>query len=142
MHWTLATTCVLIVWAMAAGPWRLGSIALAASWMIAQAWYCWSGESVPLLLYHLLDAVVIAAVLNWRGSWLDWIILALFPLEWWVYGQMTGTPQWWALWGLSSLQFVAAGPWPQVQRMWHTVSHGPLYPLDRRPSTRYDVNGT
>lgn len=136
MHWTLVTTCYLVAWAMAAGPWRLSSVALVASWMVGQAWFCATGDSTPVRLYLILDPLVIAATMHWRGSWLDWVVLALFPVEWWAYDRMSGVPQWWALWGLSSAQLLAAGPWPQVQRMFGSVSHGPLYRLDRDSISR------
>lgn len=111
MHWTLIVTCVLAIWATAAGPQRLGSVALAVSWCYAQLWYCWSGEAVPILLYWLLDMFVIGAVLLWRESRLDWFILALFPVEWWVYDNLLGAERWWTLWALSGMQLIAAGPW-------------------------------
>ena len=136
MHWTLVTTCYLVAWAIAAGPWRIGSIALVASWLVGQAWFCATGDALPIRVYLILDPLVIAAVLHWRGSWLDWVILAIFPLEWVAYDQPDVVRQWWTLWGLSSVQLLAAGPWPQIQRILSAVSHGPLYSIDQDRITR------
>lgn len=135
MHWTLAVTCVLVAWAIVAGPWRLGSVALAASWMIAQTWFYCTGEAVPVKLYYLLDVYSIAVLILWRTTWSDWLIVALYPVEWYVYENLAGVDQWWILWALSGVQLMLAGPWAQVQRTLHTVSHGPLRPgvaTDRR----------
>lgn len=126
MHWTLVTTCYLVAWAMAAGPWRLGSVALVAAWMVAQAWFCVTGEDTPVLLYYVLDVLVIAAVLHLRTSVLDWCVIALFPLEWWAYNALSGAERWWMLWALSSAQMILAGPWPWLQRGIESVSHGSL----------------
>lgn len=126
MHWTLVTTCCLVVWALAGGIWRPGSAALAASWMFGQLWYVLSGDSVPLGVYLLLDPLVVLAVVFWRASMLDWLIVAIFPLEWVIYFAMEGSEQWWLLFWCSSVQLLCAGPWPQLQKTLSSVSHGPL----------------
>jgi hypothetical protein len=125
MHWTLALIAYLVLWAMAGGLWRRGSLALAGAWAIGQAYWAITGNSIPIGLYWPLDLVVIAAFLHWRTSKLDWLIIALFPLEWAIYFAETGAGQWWALWALTCIQLALAGPWPWVQRAAETYTHGP-----------------
>lgn len=117
---------MLVAWSIGAGFWRPGSFVLALSWGIAQVHYVLTGDSVPLELYWLLDMATIAALLVWHSSRLDWLILAIFPAQWWTYDALGGVEQWWTLWALSSVQFILAGPWPGLQRADSHYSHGPL----------------
>lgn len=126
MHWTLVTMACLVAWALAGGLWRPGSLALAASWLLAQAWYAVSGESAPIWLYVLLDPLVLGASWLWRASWLDWIIIGIFPLEWVTYVLLEGTDQWWCLFFLAAAQMLCAGPWPKLQNTLSSVTHGPM----------------
>lgn len=125
MHWTLALIACLVLWAMVGGIWRTGSLALAGAWGVGQAVYIATGDSLPLWAYFGIDPIV-AAIIVWRyGSKLDAFILALFAPMWWAYFNETGREQWWILWEISCLQLFLAGPWPQLQRIIFSVSHGP-----------------
>lgn len=126
MHWTLLVTCCLVVWALGGAIWRPGSLALAASWIAAQYWYALSGDSVPVGLYLLLDPIVLLTVWFYRASWLDWVVIGVFPLQWLAYFVTEGTEQWWFLLCLAGAQLLCAGPWAQIQRASKSVSHGPL----------------
>lgn len=126
MHWTLAMIACFVAWAFVAAPWRKGSLVLAVSWMAGQAVYIATGEAVPIWLYAPLDVVVLASVLYWRTTWLDWIIAAIFPLQWWAYFNLEGAGQWWVLWALAAVQMLAAGPWPNIYRALYSFTHGPL----------------
>jgi len=125
MHWTLALTSCLVVWALAGGIWRKGSAALAAAWGIGQAIYIATGDSLPIRAYFFIDPIVFCIIVWYYGSKLDAAILALFALAWWAYFNLIGREQWWTLWEISCLQFFLAGPWPQLQRIIFSVSHGP-----------------
>lgn len=126
IHWTLLAMTALVGWAALGGLWRRGSLALAASWMLAQLWFVAKGVSTPVGLYWVLDPLVILAVIRWRSSWLDWVVLALFPAEWFFYLISDGSVQWWALFWLCGAQMLCAGPWPQLQQGRDFYSHGPL----------------
>lgn len=126
MHWTLLVMCCLVVWALGGALWRPGSLALAASWCVAQMWYIYTADSTPLGLYLLLDPIVLLTVWFYRGSMLDWIIIAVFPLQWVTYVATEGIEQWWILLYLAGAQLLCAGPWAQIQRASKSVSHGPL----------------
>jgi len=125
MHWTLIITGLLVAWAMLAGPWRWGSVALAASWCVGQSVYVLTGNELPIGVYWITDPIVMFILWRWAGSKLDYAILALFPACWWAYLNETGAEQWWTLWVISSLQLFLAGPFLQTQRILSAVSHGP-----------------
>ncbi|MDI7149877.1 hypothetical protein, partial [Klebsiella pneumoniae] len=95
------------------------------SWAIGQAWWLWSGDSLPIGLYRALDIAVIAIILHYPKSAFDWAIVLLFGWQWWAYDKLAGAEQWWCLFWLALAQMVAAGPWKQVQRVLFSVSHGP-----------------
>ena len=110
MHWTLAFMFAAVLWSLCA-YWRKGSLALAASWIIAQAvWYA-TGDNVPIWLYVPLDAIVIASMIRWHSGFLDHLIVAIFPLQWMAYTWADPVEQWWTLWLLALCQFILAGPW-------------------------------
>jgi hypothetical protein len=127
MHWTLILTSIALIWCGMGGLWNRGSLALVASWAIAQVWWLQTGINVPVNLYIAADLTVIGAFV-WRRvlSPLDWIVVGLFPAEWYFYRQPDVLQTWWALWGLSLAQMILAGPWPAFQRINGPVSHGPL----------------
>lgn len=124
LHWTLIVIAAGVAWA-ALAYWRPGSVMLAASWCIAQAWFYISGDQLPFTLYRVLDLLVIAAIFAQSRVALDWFILLIFPMQWWVYGWGDETAAWWTLWALATLQMLLAGPWPMQQRIKGSVSHGP-----------------
>lgn len=125
MHWTLSVTACLVLWAMAGGVWRKGSAALAASWMIGQAVYIATGNSLPIWAYYITDPIVAGIIIRHYGSKWDASILVLFAPMWWAYFNETGREQWWTLWEISCSQLFLAGPWPQLQRIIFSISHGP-----------------
>jgi len=125
MHWTLQLTLMLVIWACIGGLWRHSALALIGAWGIGQAVYLTTGNSLPIPLYWLTDAVVICIIFGYIGSKLDYVIMALFVACWWAYSTKEGTEQWWILWAISSLQFFLAGPWPQLQQIIYSISHGP-----------------
>ena len=125
MHWTLALIACLVLWALAGGIWRKGSAALAAAWGVGQFIFIVTGDELPIKAYICVDLVVIDIIFWYYGSKLDAAILVLFAPAWWAYFNLIGRDQWWTLWGISCLQLFLAGPWPQLQRIIFSVSHGP-----------------
>lgn len=125
MHWTLTLIACLVVWAMAGGIWRKGSLALAGAWGFGQAVYIATGDSLPIWAYRYIDPLVAGIIIRHYGSKADAAILVLFAPMWWSYYNETGSEQWWTLWEISCLQLFLAGPWPQLQRIIFSISHGP-----------------
>lgn len=126
MHWTLALIACLVVWAMAGGIWRKGSLALAGAWGFGQFIFVATGDELPVKAYIGADLVVIGIIVWYYGSKLDAAILVLFAPAWWAYFNLTDRgEQWWTLWEISCLQLFLAGPWPQLQRIIFSISHGP-----------------
>ena len=125
MHWTLILTYILVfAWVAPAALWRKSSLALLISWSAAQAWYLLSGDSVPIPLYLVADAIVIAVILAFSKDRTDLGILAIFPAMWLVYFSDGGVSQWWALYWLAMTQFVLAGPWVVFARIGGNIQHG------------------
>ena len=125
MHWTLALIACLVAWAMIGGIWRASGAVLAMAWGLGQAAYVLTGSSLPLWVYYVTDPIAAFIILRRYGSILDASILALFVPMWWAYFNQTGREQWWTLWEISCLQLLLAGPWPQLQQITFSVSHGP-----------------
>ena len=124
VHWSMYVIAAGVAWA-ALAFWRPGSVALASSWIIAQVYAVKTGDSLPIELYRTLDALVIAALCLQSRVALDWFILSIFPLQWWVYSWSDEVTVWWILWALALAQMVLAGPWPMRQQVKGSVSHGP-----------------
>lgn len=125
MHWTLQTTIILAMWASVGGLWRPSAIALVVAWLVGQAVYLGTGNSLPLSVYLITDPIVMFITWRGKGSKLDYAILAAFPFCWLAYWKLTGAEQWWTLWFITCLQLFLAGPIPQIQRGLSAYSHGP-----------------
>ncbi len=123
---------IAVPWCAAGGLWNRGSIALACEWIAGQIWWYRTGNDVPINLYEALDLFVIVAFL-WRApSALGWCVIAIFPIEWYLYWQPDTTERWRLLWILTLAQMILAGPWPAFQRTFGVVSHGPRKPISFR----------
>jgi len=107
------------------------ALALCASWLIAEVVCRTTGESLPILLYFILDYAVLLVIftkpeirdlspyrsfadqmmaLAKERSPSDVVVVAIFPLMWIIYVVDIGDfYRWWVLWGLVQLQFFAAG---------------------------------
>ena len=125
MHWTLALTALLVLWAMAGCVWRKGSIALVGAWIIGQVVFIATGNNLPIGLYWATDLVVLYALMHYHASTFDTAIMVLFVPCWYAYVALSGVEQWWTLWAISCLQLFLAGPFLGIQRILSTVSHGP-----------------
>jgi hypothetical protein len=125
MLWYEGVITALVGWACIGGLWRPSALALVGAWAIGQTVYLITNDSLPIALYRLTDAIAVFIILRYKGSNLDYAILALFVPMWWSYVRQSGSEQWWTLWAISSLQFFLAGPWPQLQRIIFSISHGP-----------------
>lgn len=100
--------------------------ALVAAYLAVQGLWMATGTALPALALFWIDAACIAAICTrapvrdcYRGganlfacllwlerSWGDRIVLACFPLAWWVYA-FDGS-DWWALYAISLLQLLVA----------------------------------
>ena len=116
LHWTLYAIAAGVAWATLA-YWRPGSVALALSWVIAQVWWLYTGEYLPFGLYRVLDVMVIAAMFIQSRHVLDWLILAIFPVQWLAYNWQDEVSAWWFLWALALVQMILAGPWPARRKI-------------------------
>lgn len=142
-HWTYWLTIALVGWALLAAfygtrlrwlVWkstivvaRPASLALVFGWLAAQLWWRFTGDQTPEYVYLPCDIAVILVILAARTTMLDVPILGLFLLEWAVYAKAPDElTEWWALFGLTSLQLLLAGPWIARQRASGSVSHGSL----------------
>lgn len=107
------------------------ALAMVAMWLVGQAIYLATGETMPLGAMFLQDMVVIMAIYakpDWqdcfpyrtfrqqiRAAWLErspWDrgILALFPLAWLFYAPIVGAQlQYWTLYGIGLAQLMLAG---------------------------------
>lgn len=128
--WLMFGTVAL--WLAPGSLWRPVALALLVQWAAAEAFYQITHVRVPLLIYAIGDLAVIAAALLARRHWSDWLIIAAYPLVWFLYLQPETRDQWIALYFLALAQFVLAGPWPQIQRAAGGYSHGPLRPVENR----------
>lgn len=124
MGWLMFGTVAL--WLVPGSLWRPVALALLAGWFVAEAMFMLTGDRFPLRLYAAGDLAVIATVLLFRSHWSDWLILSPYPLVWWLYTRPETRGEWIALYWIALAQFVAAGPWPQLQRALGSVSHGSL----------------
>lgn len=113
-----------VAWASLAW-WRPGSVALALSWLVAQAYFYYSGDYLPTRLYMVLDIGVICAMFLQSRLVQDWLIILIFPVQWTVYSWNDEVSAWWALWALALVQMICAGPWRSTQKIQGTVTHGP-----------------
>lgn len=139
MHWTLSALLALcaatlvanaLVWRRTGQVRRVG-IALALGWAVQQAWW-WRAGADSLLLFALCDGAIVALLWRARAGWhfTDAAIFLLLVTQWAVHAATASIGQtaalWWAGWSAVAAQLVLALPWPVRQRIFHTVSHGPL----------------
>lgn len=150
MNWQLSLTVLGCIWSLTAFAYRPPSIVLVVCWFIAQCNFFQTGDSLPRELYCVLDIFPIAAVVLWRSTWHDLLILGLFVPEWWVYFHITDdVAAWWSLWALSLIQLIAAGPWAASVREWYhyddiaepTIFHGFLHPRRMAQRARRHAQG-
>lgn len=126
---------VAALWLAPGSLFRPVALVLLLGWVTAEGWYQATGDKVPMRIYLPFDFVALATIVLSRSHWSDWLIVPLIWWQWWWYGQVEDRQQWIWLYWLSVAQFLIAGPWPQLQRMLFSVSHGPLRPniaTDRR----------
>jgi len=111
--------------------------ALVGAWFVTKVIYLVTGDSLPVQFFVFPDIGVITIILckpeyqpceEYRSIWHQlWCILAerspsdrvvmlIFPIEWGIYVSTLGAVSvWWLLWGLSILQFLAAGAEPLAE---------------------------
>lgn len=124
---------VVVFWLVPGAIWRPAALALLLSWFAGELAWEELHIYVPLKLYIAADACVIASVLARQRGATDWLILAIFPIEWVCYfTPMPERQQWFWLYWLVLMQFILAGPWVQVQRAIPWPTHGPRKPIDFR----------
>jgi hypothetical protein len=110
MHWSMwAIYIVIVLWVAPAALRSDTAMVLLTAWGAGEAFWLVTGENLPLGLYFLLDAIAISFIISWaKGT--DWLILGIYPVMWAIYALLESeTAQWWSLWALSGLQFLAAG---------------------------------
>lgn len=117
---------IVALWLAPGSLWRPVALVLLAQWGIGEAVYVATGDRISLPVYIVGDCAVIAVTYLWRSHWSDWLVVAPIPVAWWLYTIPETRAQWFALYWLALAQFVIAGPWPQVQRIWGQVSHGSI----------------
>lgn len=110
MHWSMWIIYIVIVlWVFPAALRSSTAIMLLTTWGVGEAFWLTTGENLPLQLYFLLDAIAISFIISWARA-TDWLILAIYPVMWAIYALVDSeTAQWWSLWALALLQFLAAG---------------------------------
>lgn len=124
--WLLFGTVAL--WLAPGSFWRPCALALLLQWGISETLYQWSGERMPMGVYLVGDMAVVACVLLARSHWSDWLVIAPYPIVWWLYAMPESREQWITLYWLALAQMLIAGPWPQIQRTLSSVSHGSSKP--------------
>jgi len=125
MHWLgWLMFGVVALWLVPGSLWRPVALALLVGWYVPEVMFAFTNDYLPLSIYVAADIAVIAAVLLFRSHWSDWLILAPYPVVWWFYTLPETRGQWLALYWIAFVQFIVAGPWPQLQRIGGNVSHG------------------
>lgn len=120
---------LVALWLAPGSLWRPVAFALLIQWSVGEFVFLQTGDFVPVQFYIPFDIAVIIAVLFLRSHWSDWLIIAPYPLVWWLYTEPETHSQWMALFWIAAGQFILAGPWPQLQRALGSNSHGPLRPI-------------
>lgn len=87
------------------------ALALVISWLAAEAWGLGAGDSLPVQFYPFLDIFVISIIMTKdERSVPDRIVLSIFPICWVLYvADVHPFYKWYLLWGLTIIQFLAAG---------------------------------
>lgn len=90
---------------------------LVVAWLAGQGWWLGTGDSLPIGLYLMTDAIAFGLILSWATSKADWAVVALYPAMWLAYVlPIEPVSQWWTLYVLAAAQFTIAGPWPAFRR--------------------------
>lgn len=126
--WVIFATVAL--WLAPGSLWRFSANALLIQWFAGEWIYQVTGDRLPTALFVAGDLAVIAATVFRRSHWSDWLIVAPYPVVWWLYAMPQTREQWIALYLIALAQFVLAGPWPNMGRALHAYSHGPRRPLE------------
>lgn len=127
--WGWTMFAIVLLWLAPGSLWRRSALALLVQWSICEAQYRVTGDRSPMAVYIVGDCAVIAVVVLWRSHWSDWLIVACYPVVWWLYCTPETREQWIALYAIALVQFLIAGPWPNLARALHEFSHGPRRPL-------------
>jgi hypothetical protein len=120
--WGILIYATVCLWLAPGALFRPTALILLLGWTVAEVWYEATGDSIPMKIYLPFDFMTLAVVDLYRSHWSDWLIVPLIFVQWHWYGQPN--PWIWLYW-TAWLQFVIAGPWPQMQRLRGSVSHGP-----------------
>ena len=124
-----------VIWVAPGSLWRPVALALLLQWGLIEGSYQITLNQFPDELSRITDIMVIATVLCSRFApqvkfvqphWSDWLIILLYPVVWWLYEQSDTRDKWIALYWIVIVQFLIAGPWPQIQRALSANSHGPF----------------
>lgn len=116
----------VVLWLAPGSLFRPVALALLIQWGAGELIFLTTGDYVPAHAYIPFDMAVIFAVLFLRSHWSDWLIIAPYPLVWWLYLQPETREQWIALYTIALVQFLIAGPWPNIGRALQSYTHGPL----------------
>lgn len=113
---------IVALWLAPGSLWRPVALALMVQWSVGEAIYAHTGIHVHTDYYRITDRLIIAVVLIWRSHPSDWLVIAPYPIVWFLYTQ---DHNWYPLYWIAVFQFVLAGPWPQLQNALSTYTHGP-----------------
>lgn len=128
MH-QFAIYSLIVVWLAPGSLWRPVAMALLVTWGLCEAVYAVTGLHAPRDLYFACDAIVMLVVATRRSHWSDLAIIPLIVAQWRWYPEGETRYGWEWLYWLTVIQFLIAGPWPQVQRSLKDYTHGPMRPV-------------
>lgn len=131
MHWTLsalfcvAAACLFgnAIQQAKVGSVRPVGIAVCMGWVAQQAiWYSTGSDSLAVFL--LCDGIILW--LAWRDRhWTALAIIGLMAVCWACYFDWgPERSKWWINWTAVVLQMVLGLPWPALQRIGFSISHG------------------
>jgi len=113
---------VMALWLAPGSLWRPVALALLLQWAIGEAIYMRAGVHVPVAYYFFTDIAVCVTALLWRSHPSDLWVISVYPVVWFFY---TKPDNWYPLYWIAVIQFIMAGPWPQLQNALSTYTHGP-----------------
>lgn len=133
MHWTLqvliavSALCLVgnAVRAKVTGSVYTPGLAICGAWSVQQVWW-WLAGGDNATLFLLCDTAIIALIFRSLPRPTEWLILALFPVEWACQAYGGGATAWWINWSAVLAQMVLGLPWPAFAPAKGLVTHGPL----------------
>jgi hypothetical protein len=138
MHWTLALisfvvtdlfVALAIQWKIT-GNVRVAGLLIGGVWLAGQGYFVATGDEMPLTMFLVCDALIIAYLLRARTDWTDDAILAIYlPMIISYFLAEDATFHWWFLWVGTLCQMILVYPWLKFSKITGSQQHGPIREL-------------